>query len=153
MEIDYLATHPDAVPRLAAWFHQEWSHLYPDRTLEDVERTLGEHANTDHIPLALVAVEGGQVIGTVALTEHDMDMHRELSPWLASLYVTREWRRRGIGSALVRAMESKAVELGVGTLYLFTPESEAFYARLGWCVRTHLDYHHYPVTIMEKRLG
>lgn len=152
MDIAHLAGHKEIIPTLARWFYQEWAYLHPDRTLEDVERLIGERTNTTKIPVALVAFEGGELLGTVCLKVHDMDTRLDLTPWLAGLYVTAPWRRKGIGTALVSAIEKKAHELQVEKLYLFTPASEGFYSRLGWHVYERTEYHGYPVTIMEKKI-
>lgn len=152
MDIAYLADHKEVIPALARWFYQEWAYLHPDRTLEDVERLIGERTNTTKIPVALVAFEGGELLGTVCLKVHDMDTRLDLTPWLAGLYVAAPWRRKGIGTALVSAIEKKAHELQVEKLYLFTPESEGFYSRLGWHVYERTEYHGHPATIMGKKI-
>jgi N-acetylglutamate synthase-like GNAT family acetyltransferase len=153
MNIAYLADHREVIPTLAQWFHQEWAYLHPDRTLEDVNRLLAERTNKERIPVALVAMEGNELLGTVCLKVHDMDTRLELMPWLAGLYVAAPRRKQGIGAMLVSAIEKKARELGVQTLYLYTPESEAFYAKLGWNVKERTEYHGYPVSIMEKEIA
>lgn len=152
MDIAHLADRRDVIPTLAQWFYQEWAYLHPDRTLEDVERLIGERTNTTKIPVALVAFEGGELLGTVCLKVHDMDTRLDLTPWLAGLYVAAAWRRKGIGTVLVSAIEKKAHELQVEKLYLYTPESEGFYSRLGWHLNKRTEYHGYPVTIMEKNI-
>jgi len=152
MDIAYLADHKEVIPTLARWFYQEWAYLHPDRTPEDVERLIGERTNTTKIPVALVAFEGGEPLGTVCLKVHDMDTRLDLTPWLAGLYVAAPWRRKGIGTALVSSIEKKAHELQVEELYLFTPESAGFYSRLGWHVYERTEYHGYPATIMGKKI-
>jgi len=151
LRIDFLAHHPEAIPILAAWSHNEWGYFYPERTLEDVEQAVAQRANTDRIPLALVAYDGDELVGSVCLKEHDMDNRKELTPWLAGLYVKASRRGEGIGKQLVAAIESKAREIGVETLYLFTPESEGFYRNQGWCTMERLEYHGYPASLMSKR--
>ncbi len=150
MEIAYLADHKEVIPTLAQWFYEEWAYLHPDRTLEDVERLISERTNKNKIPVALVAFNGKELLGTVCLKTHDMETRLDLTPWLAGLYVAKPWRRKGIGTALVKAIEKKANELTVKNLYLYTPESEGFYSRLGWRVKERVEYHACPVTIMEK---
>jgi predicted N-acetyltransferase YhbS len=152
MNIAYLADHKEVIPTLAQWFYQEWAYLHPDRTLEDVHQLLVERANKEKIPVALVAFEGNELLGTVCLKVHDMDTRLDLTPWLAGLYVATSKRRQGIGAILVSAIEKKAREFGVQTLYLYTPESEYFYARLGWDVKERTEYHGCPVSIMEKQI-
>lgn len=152
MDIAYLADYKEVIPILAQWFYKEWAYLHPDRTLADVERLIGERANMDRIPVALVAFEGQELLGTVCLKVHDMDTRLDLTPWLAGLYVSVPRRRQGIGATLVSAIEKKAHELGVEKLYLYTPESETFYSKLGWQLKERTKYHGYPVTLMQKEI-
>ena len=152
IDIAYLTDHKEVVPMLAQWFHEEWGYLHPDRTLTDVERLVGVRAIRIKIPVTLVAFEGQELIGTVCLKIHDMDTRLDLSPWLANLYVAASRRRQGIGIKLVSAIEKRAQELEVENLYLFTPESEAFYSTLGWQVKERAEYHGIPVYIMQKRI-
>ncbi len=151
MNIAYLADHPHVVSVLAEWFYQEWAYLHPDRTQADVERIIAERVNRDRVPLALVAFEGDELIGTVCLKVHEMDRH-DLTPWLAGLYVAKPWRRRGIGATLVAAIEKTARDLGLNRLYLYTPEAEHFYSKLQWQVRERTVYNGYPVAIMQKEI-
>ncbi len=132
MDIAFLADHIEHVPQLAAWFHNEWSHLYPTRTLVEVEASMRERAVKNQLPLALVALESHQLRGTVCLKIHDMDSRTELSPWLAGLFVAPDHRRRGIGAQLLGAIEDQALALGITSLYLYTPAAEQFYLAHGW---------------------
>ncbi|WP_367025857.1 GNAT family N-acetyltransferase [Methylococcus sp. ANG] len=152
MNIEYLADHKELIPTLARWFYEEWAYLHPERTYADVEHLITERAQTNKIPVALVAFEGNELLGTVCLKVHDMDTRLDLTPWLAGLYIAAPRRKQGIGATLVSAIEKKAHELGVKTLYLYTPESETFYARHGWHVKERTEYHGCPVTIMEKQI-
>lgn len=152
MNITYLTDHKEVIPTLARWFHKEWAYLHPDRTFADVERLIGERANTNRIPVALLAFEGQELLGTVCLKVQDMDTRLNLTPWLAGLYLAAPRRRQGIGAALVSAIEKKARELAVERLYLYTPESEAFYSSLGWHVKEKTEYHGFPVTLMQKEI-
>lgn len=152
MDIAYLADHKDVIPTLAHWFYEEWAYLHPDRTFEDVKRLIAERTNKTKIPVALVAFDGNELLGTVCLKTHDMETRPDLTPWLAGLYVAKPWRRKGVGAALVKAIEKKANELAVEKLYLYTPESEGFYSRWGWQVKEKTEYHGCPVTIMEKEI-
>jgi GNAT superfamily N-acetyltransferase len=57
--------------------------------------------NADRIPMTIIALDDGEPIGTAALTDHDMETHRELSPWLGGVYVVPAARGRGVARALV----------------------------------------------------
>ncbi len=72
----------------------------------------------------------------------------DLSPWLASVYVPVEQRKRGFGSVLVRYVVQEACKRGYRTLYLYTPGREEFYAQLGWSLIERTEYHGHDVSIM-----
>ncbi len=154
MEITFLKQHTNSIPLIAKWYYREWKAIYvaSGMSLEDVKRTIAERANTEGIPLALVALDGGRVVGTGCLKVHDMDTRTELTPWLAGIYVERNHRRKGIGSKLVSALEGIAKSLGTQRLYLYTPQSAGFYTRLGWAEYERTTYKGQDVTIMEKIL-
>lgn len=155
MDIQYLGDHQEVIPILAAWIYSEWSYLYPGATLQDFEGLLRERINKKSLPLTLVALEAGEPVGTASLKAFDMETRSDLTPWLTSLYVATPWRRRGIGSDLVKAIEQKAAELEIRKLFLFTTDAALvalFYSRLGWIVKEKTIYHSYPVIVMEKDL-
>jgi predicted N-acetyltransferase YhbS len=76
-----------------------------------------------------------------------------LSPWLADVYVAVEYRRQGIGSALVQRIIVEARALCVETLYLYTSDQQRFYARLGWSLREHLYHVDTEVDVMALPLS
>jgi N-acetylglutamate synthase-like GNAT family acetyltransferase len=122
-------------------------------SFEDVKRTIAGRANTDRIPLAIVALEGGRVVGTGCLKLHDMDTRTELTLWIAGIYVEQNQRRKGLGSTIVSTLEDIAKKFGTQRLYLYTPQSVEFYVRLGWAEHERTTYKGQSVTIMEKILS
>lgn len=122
----------------------------PGLTVEDLTRIFSRHLNRDRIPLTLIAFLDGQPAGTASIFVHDMDTRPDLSPWLAAVYVAPSYRKQGIGSKLVKAVESEAQKLDIHRLYLFTPDRERFYTRLGWSVLERVEYWNQTVVIMDK---
>lgn len=149
MKIINLREAPEHIPCIARWHFDEWGYLNPGTTIEyrlqRLQRYLGEEA----IPSMLIAVEGDELLGTAALVAADMDSHPELSPWLASVYIREDQRGRGLGKQLVQALMDFAGQQGLKKLYLFTPDQEGFYARLGWQTLQQELYRDTPVTIMQ----
>ena len=76
--------------------------------------------NTDRLPLTLVAVHTGELVGMVSLKFHDMDTRPDLDPWLGGLLVLPEWRNRGVGTTLMHRATAEARRLNVPRLYLWT---------------------------------
>lgn len=102
MKISSLADCPHLAPVIAQWHFGEWGHLYPGGTVDGWLDHIRARMNADRIPMTVVAWDGEEPVGTAALTEHDMETHRELSPWLGGVYVIPPARRSGVASALVR---------------------------------------------------
>jgi len=148
MTIEYLADHPEALSTLAQWQHSEWGHIRPGDTVEARRARLQSYSNRDRIPLTVVALEDGEVLGSASLIAHDMETRMELTPWLASVFVGESYRRKGIGAELVRRIMTEAANLEVPLLYLYTVHSEKFYAALGWTLLEHTSYREQTVAIM-----
>ena len=152
MEIKYLKDYKEWIPTIAQWFYNEWGDMHPDLDVNKIIARLQKRTNVDMIPLTMVAVENESVVGTASLKEFDMDIRMQYSPWLASVYVREDCRRKGVGTILVEAIVDKAKMLGVEILYLYTPDAQDFYTRLDWRVLEEKKYHRKDVTIMVKKL-
>jgi amino-acid N-acetyltransferase len=82
----------------------------------------------DHFLDALVADEGGAVVGCVAL-----ELYGEAA-LLRSLAVAAERRGEGIGERLAAAALSAAKASGARDVYLLTQTAERFFPRFGFSV-------------------
>ena len=153
MFIDDLANRAELIPTLARWHLAQWAYLNPGDALERRITRLQNHCGDEAIPTTFVACAGATPLGSASLVAHDMDTHPELSPWLASMYVAPEFRRQGIGSALVRRVGEEARKLGHQNCYLFTPDRDAFYAQLGWRIHSREAYRGEIEIVMELDLS
>jgi predicted N-acetyltransferase YhbS len=156
-----VATPPDA-PRIE-WLGDARMHLrtladwhvraFADRVdaglIAEAERELGRHAQRRALPTTLVALEGDALLGSVSLLDRDRPAPDHYAPWLGTLYVRPEARRRGIGARLVQAAVAEACRLGIGSLRLWTPRHAAFYARLGWRSLGRHQFGGIAVTLMQ----
>jgi GNAT superfamily N-acetyltransferase len=139
--IEYLNDHPESISTVAKWHLEQWGHILPDFSPEKYTRFLFSHYRRGGIPSMFVAVQNGKVIGTAALDDYDMDTHPELSPWMASLYVDKKHRKRGVGEFLVRRVIEEARSSKVKKLYLFTSNQENFLERFGWNILFREEYY------------
>lgn len=131
--ISYLADFPQYLDGIAAWSFEEWGHYFPDETLLDFIRDYQSYLAKDRIPLAVVAHTGREAAGAACLFSNDsLPGFDHLTPWLAAVYVAREFRRQGIGQALVERIVSEAKRLGTAKLYLWTASEAPWYQKQGW---------------------
>jgi GNAT superfamily N-acetyltransferase len=152
VQISYLIEHPEYVPQLAQWLFEEWDSILGERMLEARIKKLNAHMNRDKLPIAWVAHENGQPLGTAAFRVHDLEGREDLTPWLGGVFVASQFRRRGIGTALCATVEDAARSRGIQILYLFTLDKQAWYSRLGWTLLAPCVWHGRAADIMHKEL-
>ena len=152
MQILNLKNEPHHISTLAEWHHNEWSYLNPAGSIEKRIEKMQSYLGADLIPSTFIAKET-ELLGSAAIVDSDMDTRPELFPWLASVFVAPAYRNQGIGSSLVKHVSQKAQEAGIEALYLFTPDRENFYQKLGWQVLSKQDYRGHPVTVMCIKLS
>ena len=128
-----LAAAPDAAPTLARWFVEARPPYYGDDGPGDAAAALAACARTGSLPPAGVALDSaGRTLGTAALKRNSAGDAAFPGPWLAALLVGPGHRQRGIGSALVAAIEVEAVRQGFDAIYVSADEAGAIFERRGW---------------------
>jgi predicted N-acetyltransferase YhbS len=128
-----LHQRPTAAPLLAAWLKGTFARNRPEASLEGyLERLQRPVEPVLGLPRTFVALVDRQPVGCARLVAADHADRPELTPWLASVFVTPAWRRRGIAGALVARVQAAARGAGFPTLYLYTPDQERLYARYGF---------------------
>lgn len=145
---DYLGRYPEHIPTIADWHQNQWHDISPDLTTKLRISMYSDYASKPGVPCCIVALIGDKPAGSASLVISDMDTHRHLSPWLASVYVHPEYRNQGIATNLLKHCSNNAQLAGVKTLYLFTPDQSAFYLKRGWKLLESCDYHGENVDIM-----
>lgn len=156
LKLELLANHPEALPLLKEWFEQEWAPYYGPGGPGNAKADLMESCNRVELPIAIVAILDGEVVGTAALKAESISTHKHLTPWLAALLVRPKFRRRGIAERLIAGVEEKAYDLGFQSIYVGTSEgsgsSESSLRKRGWKFVEKGPYFISQVSIFQKAL-
>ena len=116
----------------AAWWRDAG---YP---LAAITERLAKSLGPDAVPTSFVALAGDTFLGTVSLIASDLEERPGYTPWIAALWVEPDWRRRGIGAALVAEAAAWAADHGIETVHLAAePYIAGWYERLGWHAIEH----------------
>jgi GNAT superfamily N-acetyltransferase len=129
--VEPLDRHSHFIPRLVEAFAREW----PDRarTISSADlEAIFRGGTRGTLPIVLVAFDGGDLLGTIALRPWFSEEPMEETPWVRQLLVLPEHRGRGIDRALGAAIEGSARGLGYPWLYAGTTRIEALLCRRGW---------------------
>lgn len=153
IHIDYLGRYPQFIPIIAQWHQDEWSNISPDLSTKKRIDLYNSYSNEAKIPNCLIAISDGKPAGSASLVTSDMQTHNHLSPWLASVYVYKDYRCQGIASQLIQDCMENARKSGAQILYLFTPDQADFYMKRGWKMLETSPYHGEIVDIMYYDLN
>ncbi|WP_080413078.1 GNAT family N-acetyltransferase [Burkholderia ubonensis] len=152
MHIDHLVRHPELVPTIAAWHHEQFGYLNPVVTLEQRVARLSQLTD-DSLPLTFLALsDHGETQGTASLVQSTLT-HQHLGPWLSAVFVPPAHRGKGIASALSMRARIEASRMGHCKIFLFTPRNESLYARLGWRTMDTAQIGVTSVVVMEADTG
>lgn len=114
---------------LELWRESDGVHVGPSDTPEEIQRKLERDPD-----LFLVAESGGKIIGTII---GGFDGRRGMIYHLA---VQSAFRKRGVGAALLKEVETRLAAKGCYKCYLLMlrdNDAVGFYERLGWQEMTH----------------
>jgi predicted N-acetyltransferase YhbS len=132
MRIDHLSSQQH-LRAVAALLNLEWGELSPWASLPEIEKRLAEKPEIAGVPFTLVALGDSDVLlGTASVKLFELPEHRDKMHWLGEVCVTASMRGQGVGSGLIRACIAESTRLRLPKLYLYTPDQQALYARLGW---------------------
>jgi len=96
---------------------------------------------------AVVAVAGTKVVGiAVGRAAHEQG-------WIVFFSTLEEYRRQGIGSQLLAALEARMAPLGLTKLSILVPDSQddsGVLNRAGFVDRNHLSYFEREIPVSEK---
>lgn len=133
MYIDYLCNHSKYAETVSNWIYGEFV-VESEKSLKKLEQIIEYFQNTNltSFPITLIAIADNECVGTISIFENDLKTQNELTPWLASLYVTPYYRGEGLAVKLINKVKKIVKELGYKTLYLRTEHTSEYYRKLGW---------------------
>lgn len=131
MDIQNLYYHPEHISVVSGWIYDEFVKGKSTCSLDKITLYFSK-TNLNSFPITLIAISDGECVGTVSIFENDLKSQNELEPWLASLYVSPNYRRKCIAEELIDQVMVIVKELGYETLYLRTEHASDYYKKLGW---------------------
>ncbi len=150
--IEPLAAHRDVLPVLAQWFEREWPAYYGAGGRGNARDDLESFASEDRLPVGVVAFRDGALCGVAALKATSVASHAHLSPWAAAGLVEPSRRGRGVGTALLAALENVARRFGFPFVYCGTSSAESLLKRRDWELLERVRHEGQDLGIYRKAL-
>lgn len=132
------------------WFEAQWPSYYGP--LANAGADVLAYATAQGVPRGFVAFVHGEPCGFAALKSEAFPTHPHLGPWAGAAYVRPELRRRGIGQALLGAVEAEARRLGFPRLYCASATSASLLQRRAWHLLEKVVHGSENVGVYEKAL-
>ncbi len=153
MKLEYLADNKGLLPIVAQWYFEEWGYLSEGKKLEEDIQRLQIYLNKDKVPLMLLAIEDGELLGAAQLKFHEMCIYPEKEHWVGGVYVAEKHRGKGIARQILSELIVTAKSLKVEILYLQTENLDGgLYRRMGWTPVEQVNYRGIEVLVMKKNI-
>jgi len=142
---------PDLAPLVADWIWEAfWQH--DGYTLEQTLEAVSGATSLSGPPQTFVLLVDGMPVGTASLDSKDLDERRDLTPWLASVFVIPKARGNGYVAHLVSAVELACRNASISTLWLHTHTAEQIYANVGWHTVDYFYHNGQRTALMQRNL-
>ena len=138
---------------IARWFYDQWGHSVVENSVEKTSERIKGRLNLDKLPCSEIVVEGHEIIAVGSLKHDEMTIYNDKPNWIGDIFVSPEHRGRGVGSAIISRLAESAASFGVDELYLYTPDQERLFSRLGWTVHERREYEGQQVVVMVQKMG
>lgn len=122
MEIYNLKDKLEYLDEVATLEYDEWARNSKENRENRLENKKEKIRNMflDKSFCKLVLVDDNELIGFISIFPNDCDEEPNLTPWYATMYVKKEYRKQGYSKILNDAILNEAKERGFKTIYLKT---------------------------------
>lgn len=151
MKFYNLKEKKEHIPKVAKWFHNEWAHLNPSRTYDDVIKLIMETLEGSENKI-FILVDHGKPISSISLRVKEVDTEPMHSPWLSSLVVDKKHRKKGYGASTISFFEEYCKSENIHEIFLFTEDLSSWYKKLGWSPLQEASFKDHDGLVMGRTL-
>src|SRR5688500_14251123 len=127
VSIELLADHRDLIPGVGELRWREGAHRGEAEQPEWWADITGREAGRDSLPVTWVAIDPGrQVGGAVGLGPFDIEERRDRSLWVLGMIVETQYRGRGLGGKLMKALEAWEYQHGYSQTWVASDGAVGF---------------------------
>lgn len=132
MEIYNLKEKMEYLDEVARLEYEEWADNKEENKKERIERKKKKICSMfkDKSFCKLILIEKNELIGFISIFPRDCEEEKELTPWYATMYVKKEYRKHGYSRILNKAILKEAKNRGFSTIYLKT-DLKNYYDKFG----------------------
>lgn len=154
VQIKGLLDDPEYLAQTASLLFGAWSYLPLWSDEQRIRKRLLNRNADDNQQPTLVAVDSdNNVIGTGSIIHYELNNDPQRVHWLGEIVTKSSHRGQGVASTLIKHFMALAAERGITELWLYTPDQQSLYRKLGWQDREQLMVTGESVTVMVLQLN
>lgn len=123
---------------ITTWIYERWGEK-ENYTFEEIKCFMKHSMQKDRLPQTYGLFLDNRIIGMYQFTYEDLDVRPDIYPWLANVYIAKEYRKKGYGKNLLLNIKEKAKEkTPFKEIFLYTKYT-GFYEKFGWTFVSEID--------------
>ncbi len=113
------------------WMYEWWG-IEDNYKYNDVYTYMKNSFNKEKLPQTFIMYLDDKIIGMYQITYRDLFTRPDIYPWVANIYIEKEYRKKGYGKILIDSIRKQAKEnTSFDTLFLYTSHDN-LYEKCGW---------------------
>ena len=121
----------DIITTITNWMYDWWG-IDEGYSYEEVKCYIKHSFQEHNLPQTYGLFLNQNLIGMYQFTNRDLFCRPDIYPWLANLYIDKNYRKMGYSKILIESIKENAQENLINdTLYLFTSHI-GLYEKFGW---------------------
>ena len=133
MRIEPLSRQAHRLEEVALFLHGEWQAFEPWADTSLIRQRLTMSLSDARFPYTFLALSpDDRLIGTASVRLRELAGETDKHHWLSEVLIRQDVRGQGVGRALIRCCLRYTFSHARAPLYLYTPDQQALYHRLGW---------------------
>lgn len=110
-----------------------WKQFSNEMDLKDIVYKFKKLYTDDReLPIGYACYDENILIGFCTLRIEALTKYTEFFPWICSVMIFDEYRKKGYGSKMIELISNEAQKLGYNTVYLWTDQAPKFYEKNGF---------------------
>lgn len=113
------------------WMYEWWG-VEEKYKYDDVYTYMKNSFNKDRLPQTFIMYLDGKIIGMYQITYRDLFVKPNIYPWVANIYIDKEYRNKGYGKLLISSIGNIVKDnTTFDGLFLYTAHKN-LYEKYGW---------------------
>ena len=113
------------------WMYEWWG-TEENYKYDDIYAYMKNSFNKDKLPQTFIMYLDDKIIGMYQITYRDLFVRPNIYPWVANIYIDKEYRNKGYGKILISSIKNIVKEnTTFNELFLYTTHKN-LYEKYGW---------------------